>query len=101
MMYLLEKRGEEPAVFDRSRYLEECFALPARKPEQYWKPERKKVTPYIADISVLNRHEAEVEAFKGEGVPPYLARAMVLNMYCDKFDTLKQRIEKQKLELRP
>jgi hypothetical protein len=97
---LIEDPWRKP-VFKRKSYLEDCFSLPAREPAQYWKPERTKPVPYFADSVVLGRNEKEVAELQQEGVPIYLARAMVLNKYCDNFETLKKRVEKQKQELRP
>ena len=87
-------------MFDQQHYLESCFELPTREPRPYWKPERKKVPPRIAEIALLTEHQNEVEALYSAGVPTYLARAMVLNKYCDSRETVNRRVKAQTQELR-
>lgn len=79
-------------MFNQKRHLAECFALPTREPEAYYRPDRKRVTPYVADVVVLNEHNKELQELKASGVPPYLARVMVLVAYAHTKPDLEKRV---------
>jgi hypothetical protein len=81
------------AAFDPKRHLTNCLDLPARNPEPYYRPDRKRVPPYISDICVLRDHADEVEELKANGVPHYLARVMVLMDYADTWEGLAKRVK--------
>ena len=86
------------AVFDTQKHLAICFELPAREPEAYYRPERKKRVPYFDECVVLTHHRGEVEELRKGGVPFYLAEALVLTAYAHTKPTLAKRIaEGQKL----
>lgn len=79
-------------MFDPKRHLAECFALPTREPEPYYRPDKKRVTPYFADVVVLGDHDKELQELKANGVPPYLARVMVLVAYAHTQPSLERRV---------
>jgi N-methylhydantoinase A/oxoprolinase/acetone carboxylase beta subunit len=79
-------------VFNQKRHLAKCFALPTREPEAYYRPDRKRVTPYVADVVVLGEHDKELQELKASGVPPYLARVMVLVAYAHTKPDLEKRV---------
>ena len=78
-------------LFEPRQHLTSCFELPTREPEAFYRPDRKRVTPYLADVSVLIEHEKEVQALKASGVPHFLARAMVLVAYAHTKPSLEKR----------
>jgi len=85
-------RSTMEAVFDPKQHLAACFELPTREPEPYYRPDRKRVTPYFADICVLSDHEREFEELKRNGVPHHLARVMVLVAYAHTKPSLEKRV---------
>ena len=89
----MTKNGEVRTVFDPKRHLTNCLDLPARNPEPYYRPDRKRVTPYISDICVLRDHADEVEELKANGVPHYLARVMVLIDYAHTWEGIERRVK--------
>lgn len=81
------------AAFDPKRHLTNCLDLPARNPEPYYRPDRKRVPPYGSDIVVLRDHADEVEELKANGVPHHLARVMVLVDYAHTYEGLEKRVK--------
>jgi hypothetical protein len=81
------------AAFDPKRHLENCLGLPPRNPVPYYRPDRKRVPPYISDICVLRDHADEVEKLKESGVPPYLAQVMVLVDYAHTAESIERRVK--------
>ena len=79
-------------AFDPKRHLASCFELPTRDPVPYYRPDRKQVPPYFADVCVLSDHEKEFETLKRSGVPHHLARAMVLVEYAHTKPSLEKRV---------
>jgi len=80
------------AVFDPKQHLATCFELPTRDPEPYYRPDRKRVPPYFAEVVLLGEHEKEFEELKRNGVPHYLARVMVLVAYAHTRPSLEKRV---------
>jgi hypothetical protein len=81
------------AVFDPKQHLATCFDLPTREPEPYYRPDRKQVPSYFAEVVVLGKHEQEFEELKRNGVPHYLARVMVLVAYAHTKPSLEKRVK--------
>lgn len=81
------------AAFDPKQHLANCLDLPSRDPEPYYRPDRKRVTPYISDICVLRDHADEVEKLKANGVPHYLSQVMVLIDYAHTWSYLEKRVK--------
>jgi hypothetical protein len=88
----MTKTGEMRTVFDPKRHLTNCLELPARNPEPYYRPDRKKRLAYFDECAVLTRHEGEVEELRKGGVPFYLAEALVLTAYAHTKPTLAKRV---------
>ena len=80
-------------VFDPKQHFANCLDLPTRNPKPYYRPSRKRVTPYLSDICVLQEHADGVEKLKESGVPHYLARVMVLIEYAHTWDYLEDRMK--------
>jgi hypothetical protein len=78
-------------AFDQKQHLAKCLALPARDPEPYYRPDRKRVPPYFSDIVVLRDHADEFDELKANGVPHHLARAMVLVDYAHTHESIEKR----------
>lgn len=86
-------------MFDQKRHLEYCHQLPARDPESFWNPERKRVPPSIAEISLVSKHQDEVRELALSGVPNRLAKAIVFNKYKGSWQSAKTTVKAQKQEL--
>lgn len=82
----------ELPVFDPKRHLAACLELPARDPEPYYRPGKKRQARYFDECVVLVEHEAEVEQLRKEGVPFYLAKALVVTTYAHTLPRLEQRV---------
>jgi hypothetical protein len=80
-------------MFDAKRHLASCLELPARAPEPYYRPGKKRRTPYFDECIVLTRHSAEVEKLKQGGVPFYLAAALVLREFAHTQPSLEKRVK--------
>ncbi len=85
--------GKMKSAFDPMRHLANCLELPARNPEPFYGLGRKKRRPYFDECSVLTRHEAEVGQLRREGVPFYLAQALVLTEYAHTRPALEKRVK--------
>ena len=83
---------EEVNVFEPKRHLESCFGLATREPEPYHRPTRRKKLRHFDECFVLTQHEAEQKRLVAEGVPFYLAQAMVLTKFCTGHSRLEQRV---------
>jgi hypothetical protein len=81
------------AAFDPERHLANCWDLPARNPEQYYRPERKQRTPHFDEAAILTRFSSEVKDLKADGVPNYLAHTMVLINHAHTYESLKKRVK--------
>ena len=81
------------AVFDPKQHLATCFELPTREPEPYYRPDRKQVPSYFAEVVVLGKHEKEFDELKRKGVPHFLARVMVLVAYAHTKPSLEKRVK--------
>jgi hypothetical protein len=79
-------------VFEPKRHLENCFGLPTREPEPYHRPTRQRKARYFDECFVLTQYEAEQKRLVAEGVPFYLAQAIVLTEYCAGHSRLEQRV---------
>jgi hypothetical protein len=78
-------------LFEPRQHLTSCFELPTREPEAYYRPDRKRVTPYFSNVCVLVEHETEVQELKKKGVPHFLAQVMVLVEYAHTEPGLEKR----------
>ncbi len=81
------------AAFDPKRHLTNCLDLPARNPEPYYRPDRKKRTPYFDEAVILTKHSDEVKELKANGVPHYLAHIMVLINHAHTYESLEKRVK--------
>ena len=89
----MTKTGETRAVFEPRRHLANCFELPTRNPEPYYRPERKKRLRYFDECVLLTEHEDEVSKLRKQGVPFYLAETLVLETYAHTRPTLEKRVK--------
>jgi hypothetical protein len=88
----MTKTGQMKAVFDPKRHLANCFELPTRNPEPFYGLSRKN-RPYLDECVVLTRHEVELVKLRKDGVPFYLAQALVLETYAHTQPTLERRVK--------
>jgi hypothetical protein len=89
----MNKTRAMKAAFEPKQHLENCLGLPARNPEPYYRPGKKERTRYLDECVLLTRHEEELEKLRGEGVPFYLAEALVLTAYAHTRPTLEKRVK--------
>lgn len=80
-------------MFDPKRHLTNCFDLPTRKPEPFYDLQKRNRRPYLDECAVLTRHEGEVKELRNQGVPFYLANALVLTDYAHTRPTLEKRVK--------
>lgn len=93
MINLLASVFSEHMMFNAKQHLEDCLELPARDPESYYRPGKKKRTPYFDECIVLTRHSAEVEKLRREGMPFYLAAALVVREFAHTQPSLEKRVK--------
>jgi hypothetical protein len=93
MINLLVSAYSEHMMFNAKKHLEECLELPARHPEPYYRPGKKKRTPYFDECIVLTRHSAEFEKLRREGMPFYLAAALVVREFAHTQPSLEKRVK--------
>lgn len=79
------------SVFRFVGHLNTCFDLPAREPEPFYRPNRKRVTPYLTDSILLDKHEQELKELQWSGMPYYMARATILTKYAHTSEGLQRR----------
>jgi hypothetical protein len=93
MMNLFTSVFIENTMFNANRHLQACLELPVRDPEPFYRPGKKSRTPYFDECIVLTRHSAEVEQLRREGVPLYLAEALVLRKFAHTQPSLEKRVK--------